>query len=173
VTRGEILEAPALEALLAREPSLRRGLVLANGLFDLIHVGHIRYLEAARAAGDRLVVALNSDASAFRLKGPGRPLQPLEERLEIVAAFACVTWATWFEEERVDSLLRKLRPAIHAKGTDYTVESVPEREVARELGIETVIVGDPKRHASSALIERVGGAGSSSKEAGARGASSR
>ena len=156
---AKIVDLEALETRLRSNPSEREGLVLANGLFDLLHVGHVRYLEAARGAGRSLLVALNSDASARRLKGPGRPFVPLEERLEIVAALACVSWVTWFEDPNVEAVLRRLRPAVHAKGTDYTEESVPERAVARELGIRTVIVGDPKHHASSELIARIQSAG--------------
>lgn len=150
-----VVDVATLEERLRRDPGEREGLVLANGLFDVLHVGHIRYLTSARAAGRRLVVAINSDASARRLKGPGRPVVPLAERLEVIASLACVDWATWFEEDDVNALLRKLRPSIHAKGTDYTEESVPERAVARELGIRTVIVGDPKGHASTDLIRRI------------------
>ena len=131
--------------------------MLANGIFDLFHVGHVRYLEGARAAGSSLLVALNSDASARRLKGAGRPLVPLRERMELVAALQCVDWVTSFEEDSVENLLRTIRPAAHAKGTDYTVESVPERALAASLGIRTVIVGDPKRHATSELIQRIRG----------------
>ena len=156
---GKILSIPELAATLDENASLRDGLVLANGIFDLVHVGHVRYLEGARRAGRRLLVALNSDDSSRRLKGEGRPFVPLAERMEIVAALACVDWVTWFEEDRVDALLRRLRPAVHAKGTDYTEESVPERAVARELGIRTVIVGDPKGHATSGLVERIRGSG--------------
>jgi rfaE bifunctional protein nucleotidyltransferase chain/domain len=152
---GRILDPAELERLLDATPGARDGLVLANGLFDLLHVGHVRYLASARAEGRSLVVALNSDRSARALKGPSRPVVPLVERLEMVAALRCVDWVTWFDEENVENLLRRLRPAAHAKGTDYTVESVPEREVARSLGIRTVIVGDPKRHASSDMIERL------------------
>jgi rfaE bifunctional protein nucleotidyltransferase chain/domain len=155
---GAILSLADLAAHLDAHPVEREGLVLANGLFDLLHVGHVRYLAAAREAGARLLVALNSDASARRLKGEGRPVVPLPERLELVAALACVDWATWFEEDTVEGVLRRIRPFRHAKGTDYTVDTVPEREVARELGIETVIVGDPKRHASSDLIRAVNAA---------------
>jgi len=129
--------------------------VLANGIFDLLHVGHVRYLEGARAEGERLVVALNSDASARRLKGEGRPVIPLAERLEIVAALRCVDWATWFDDDRVEGLLRLLRPAVHAKGTDYTVDSVPERAVAASLGIRTAIAGDAKNHATSDLLRQL------------------
>lgn len=148
----------SLEALAARfdaAPAEREGLVLANGIFDLLHVGHVRYLAAARAAGSSLVVAINSDASARRLKGPGRPLLPLEERLELLAALESVDRVLSFEGDTVEEVLRRLRPAIHAKGTDYTVETVPERGLARELGVRTVIVGDPKDHASSELIGRI------------------
>ena len=151
----KIIDLEALEKRLRSNPAEREGLVLANGLFDLLHVGHVRYLEAARDAGRALVVALNSDDSARRLKGGGRPFVPLAERLEIVAALGCVSWVTWFDDPNVEGILRRLGPAVHAKGTDYTVESVPERAVARELGIRTVIVGDPKRHASSEMITRI------------------
>jgi len=155
VSRAKVRDRSELASALDRDPALRRGLVLANGLFDLLHVGHVRYLEGARACGERLVVALNSDASARRLKGPERPYVPLDERMEIVAALGCVDWVIGFDETNVETLLRTLRPSVHAKGTDYTVESVPERAVARELGIETVVVGDPKDHATSDLARRV------------------
>jgi len=151
----KIVAVAALEARLARAPGERQGLVLANGIFDLFHVGHVRYLEGARSEGTSLLVALNSDASARRLKGEGRPLLPLAERMEIVAALQCVDWVTSFEEDSVEALLGRILPEAHAKGTDYTVESVPERAAAASLGIRTVIVGDPKRHATSDLIERI------------------
>lgn len=154
---GRILSLDELIRLLDREPDRRRGLVLANGIFELLHVGHVRYLESARRAGRSLVVALNSDVSARALKGSGRPFVPLAERMETVAALACVDWVTWFEEVTVDDLLRRVRPEMHAKGTDYAVETVPERETARALGIRTIIVGDPKRHATSDLIGRIRG----------------
>jgi len=148
---AKIVPPDALESRLASEP----GLVLANGIFDLLHVGHVRYLEGAKRAGSSLLVALNSDTSARKLKGEGRPLLPLAERMELVAALQCVDWVTSFEEDSVESLLRRLRPAAHAKGTDYTVESVPERAVAASLGIKTVIVGDPKDHATTDLLRRI------------------
>lgn len=159
MSAGKIVAVDALGAALDADPALRDGLVLANGIFDLLHVGHVRYLEGARRAGHRLVVALNSDASARRLKGEGRPYVPLAERMELVAALACVDWVTWFDEDRVETLLRRLRPAMHAKGTDYTEESVPERAVARGLGIRTVIVGDPKEHATTDLVARIRASG--------------
>jgi rfaE bifunctional protein nucleotidyltransferase chain/domain len=155
LSREKIVSPDTLEERLRSEPRAREGLVLANGLFDLLHVGHVRYLEGARSQGNALLVAVNSNDSARRLKGPGRPVVPLEERLEMLAALACVDWVTWFEEDTVERILRTVRPAVHAKGTDYTEDSVPERAVARELGIRTAIVGDPKGHASSDVIRRI------------------
>ena len=165
---GKIVTLASMESRLEAAPGQRDGLVLANGIFDLLHVGHLRYLAGAKEAGSTLVVALNSDASARRLKGEGRPLMPLTERMEIVAALECVDWVTSFEEDSVELLLRRIRPAMHAKGTDYTVETVPERAVARSLGIRTIIVGDPKRHATSDLIRRVE-RGSAADPEGSRG----
>ena len=166
---GKIVTLPFLESRLAELPGEREGLVLANGIFDLLHVGHVRYLAGAREAGLALVVALNSDASARRLKGNGRPLIPLPERMEIVAALECVDWVTSFEEDTVEQVLRRILPGVHAKGTDYTVESVPERAAAQSLGIRTVIVGDPKRHATRDLIQRIGKSNASGTEGSFRG----
>lgn len=162
---GKIATLEAVAARVEADPRERAGLVLANGIFDLLHVGHVRYLAAARAAGTALLVAVNSDASARRLKGPGRPLLPLAERLELLAALECVDHVIPFEGDTVEEVLRRVRPAMHAKGTDYTVERVPERAVAAELGVRTVIVGDPKEHASSELIGRIrsGGSGGSAR----------
>jgi len=134
-----------------------RTLAMANGLFDLLHVGHLRYLRGARAEADLLLVAVNSDASARRLKGPTRPITTVEERAELLAGFSCVDLVTVFEEDSVEPLLREVRPDVHCKGTDYTVESVPEAAVARELGIRIAIVGDPKNHATSEIVERLEG----------------
>jgi rfaE bifunctional protein nucleotidyltransferase chain/domain len=153
VPRGEL--ARTLERLRAERPGLR--VVLANGCFDLLHAGHVRYLADARARGDLLVVALNTDASARELKGPGRPLVPLEDRAEVVAALASVDFVTAFPERDLEATLRLLRPQVHAKGTDYTPESVPERALDRELGIEVAICGDPKGCSSSAILERLRG----------------
>ena len=133
----------------------RRTVVLANGAFDLLHVGHVRYLQAARAEGDFLVVAVNSDASVRRLKGEGRPFLPERERAEILAALACVDRIVLFEEADVAHVLRALRPDVHAKGTDYRVDTVPERGVTREIGGRTAIVGDPKDHSTTDLLRAI------------------
>ena len=139
----------------AREREMHRQVVFANGAFDLFHAGHVRYLEAARAEGDWLIVGVNSDASVSRSKGAGRPIVPAAERAEIVAALECVGAVVVFEEDSPAALLEELRPDVHAKGTDYTPESVPEREVVATYGGRTVIVGDPKDHATTDLIERI------------------
>lgn len=154
-SRGKLrsLDAVAREAAELRDAG--RSVVLANGIFDLIHVGHVRYLQGARGEGDFLVVAVNGDASAARLKGPGRPFQPAGERAEIVAALECVDRVVVFEEDDVVRVLRAVRPAVHAKGTDYTPDTVPEREVTAELGGRTAIVGDPKDHSSTELLRAV------------------
>ena len=130
--------------------------MLANGCFDLLHVGHLRYLEDARSRGDVLVVALNTDESVRALKGPSRPLTPLEERAELLLGLRAVDHVVAFEEETLERTLRTLLPDVHAKGTDYTAETVPERAVDHELGIEIAICGDPKDHATTALVERIG-----------------
>jgi rfaE bifunctional protein nucleotidyltransferase chain/domain len=130
--------------------------VLANGHFDLLHVGHLRYLRAAAAEGDVLVVAINDDASVARLKGPGRPIVPAAERAELLAALGPVDYVTVFSGDSPAPLLEELRPDVHAKGTDYgSPERVPEYEVVRRYGGETRLVGDPKGHATSDLIARV------------------
>lgn len=132
-----------------------RVVVLANGAFDLLHVGHVRYLADARRHGDVLFVAVNSDASVCRLKGPARPVVPEAERVELLSHLACVDWIVRFDEPTVAAVLRELRPDVHAKGTDYTPETVPEREVVREWGGRTVICGDAKDHATTDLIGEV------------------
>lgn len=129
--------------------------VLANGCFDVLHVGHARYLEDARSHGDLLVVALNTDASVRALKGAGRPLLPLAERAELVGALRCVDYVTSFDERDLEATLRELRPDVHAKGTDYTADNVPERAVDLELGIAIAICGDAKARSSSAMIEKM------------------
>ena len=131
-------------------------IVLANGCFDLFHVGHVRYLQGSKAVGDFLVVGINSDAQTRQLKGRGRPFMPENERAEIVASLSCVDLVTIFDEPSVEELMRAIRPDFHAKGTDYTSETVPEREIMHELGGKVVIVGDPKDHSSTELISIVG-----------------
>ena len=132
-------------------------IVLANGCFDVLHVGHVRYLAGARELGDVLVVGVNSDAQVERLKGPGRPVLSASERAEIVAALECVSYVTVFDEPTVEELLLALKPDVHAKGTDYTEDSVPERDVVRSYGGRVAIVGDPKDHSTSAILTRLGG----------------
>jgi rfaE bifunctional protein nucleotidyltransferase chain/domain len=140
----------------AREAGAR--IVLANGCFDVLHVGHVRYLAGARELGDVLVVGINSDKQVALQKGAGRPVLPATERAEIVAALESVTYVTIFDEPTVEELLRALKPDVHAKGTDYTTDSVPERDVVRSYGGKVAIVGDPKDHSTSAIIARLGGA---------------
>lgn len=151
----KVLPLSALVEQVRAARAAGRTVALANGLFDLLHVGHLRYLQGAKAEADLLVVAVNADASARALKGEGRPVVPEAERAELVAGFACVDWVTIFSDRTVEPLLRALRPDVHCKGTDYTAETVPEREVARELGIRVAIVGDPKDHATSDLLGRL------------------
>ena len=155
-TSPNILER---EALIERLKTARRkgaSLVFANGCFDVLHVGHVRYLEAAKDLGDLLIVGVNSDQQARKLKGEGRPLLPQDQRAEIVAALEAVDFVTIFDEPTVTELLLALKPDIHAKGTDYTEETVPERDVVRSFGGRVAIVGDPKEHSSTQMIEKVG-----------------
>jgi rfaE bifunctional protein nucleotidyltransferase chain/domain len=160
-TNQKNLSAPILERnrLIARVSIERKNgakIVLANGCFDLFHVGHIRYLAGAKDLGDCLIVGINSDAQVRKLKGKNRPYMVETERAEIVAALRFVDYVTIFDEPTVENLIRAVRPDFHAKGTDYTIETVPEREIVREIGGQTAIVGDPKDHSSTALIEKVG-----------------
>ncbi len=143
------------EALRQRAAEWRRTgerIILANGGFDLLHVGHVRYLRGAKALGGKLVVAINSDESVRALKGEGRPIMPADERAEIVAALADVDAVVIFPELDVRAIIREIRPDIHAKGTDYTADSVPERDAVAEYGGRVEIVGDPKDHSTSGII---------------------
>ncbi len=149
-----VLDRAALADLLAVERDAGRTVVLANGCFDLLHAGHVRYLFGAAGEGDVLVVALNSDESVRRNKGPGRPLQAEADRAELIAAVACVDYVTVFGEATADAILRALRPHVHAKGTDWTADAVPEVATVREIGARVAIVGDAKTRSSSDLIER-------------------
>jgi rfaE bifunctional protein nucleotidyltransferase chain/domain len=132
-----------------------RKIVFANGCFDLLHVGHTRYLQAARRLGDALIVAINSDASVSGLKGPERPLQSEKDRAEMLASMECVDYVLLFDEPTVGNILKEIRPDVHAKGTDYTEESVPEREVVAAYGGRVAIVGDPKDHSTRDLIKAI------------------
>ena len=132
-------------------------IVFANGCFDVLHVGHVRYLAGARELGDVLIVGINSDDQVAIQKGAGRPVLPARERAEIVAALESVTYVTIFDEPTVEELLLTLKPHVHAKGTDYTTDTVPERDVVRSYGGQVAIVGDPKDHSTSAILAQLGG----------------
>jgi len=151
----KLVDAAAAARLVAGWRAAGERVVLANGVFDLLHVGHVRYLEDARRQGQRLVVAVNGDAATARMKGHGRPVLPASERASLVAALRCVDAVLVFEQHTADEVLERLRPDLHAKGTDYRVDSVPERGTAMASGVRTVITGDPKRHSSRELVERV------------------
>jgi len=152
VTENKIQPLEALVERLAEPRRRGQRIVLANGCFDLLHVGHTRYLEGAKQEGDVLVVAVNSDAGVRALKGPGRPLLSAPERAALVAALAAVDYVVIFDEPTVAPLIQALRPDVHAKGTDYTPETVPEREAVRAVGGRVAIVGDPKQHSTRNLL---------------------
>jgi rfaE bifunctional protein nucleotidyltransferase chain/domain len=153
----KIVDREGLKQRVAAWRQAGDSITLANGCFDLLHVGHIRYLHAAKQLGGRLIVAINSDDSVHALKGEGRPLIPAEERAEILSALADVDAVVIFPEHDVRALIREVRPDVHAKGTDYTAESVPERDVLAECGGRVEIVGDPKNHSASEIIRsRIG-----------------
>lgn len=154
---GRIVTLEELEQAVASERSRGRTIALANGVFDLLHVGHVRFLQGAAAEGDVLVVGVNDDESVRQLKGEGRPILPARERAELVAALRGVDYVVIFPGPTVGPLLRTLRPDVHCKGTDYTVESVPERHVVAEYGGRTAIVGDPKDHSTRDVIARLRG----------------
>jgi rfaE bifunctional protein nucleotidyltransferase chain/domain len=151
-TRLRISDLPALRA---RARRAGKSIALANGIFDLFHVGHLRYLEGAKALADVLVVAVNSDASTRRNKGPGRPVVPEAERAEIVAALACVDHVVIFGSRTVVPLIRKLRPDVHVKGTDYTPETIPEAAEVARYGGRAAVAGDPKDHSTTDILRRL------------------
>lgn len=151
LSREELVQRVAA----ARENGAR--IVLANGCFDVLHVGHVRYLAGASELGDLLIVGINSDQQVAAQKGPGRPVLPADERAEIVSALESVSYVTIFDEPTVEQLLLALKPDVHAKGTDYTTDTVPERDVVRSYGGHVAIVGDPKDHSTSEIISRIGG----------------
>ena len=144
-----------LVAAIARERAAGRSIALANGCFDLLHVGHVRYLQGAAREADVLVVGVNDDASVAALKGKGRPILPAADRAELVAGLRGVEYVVLFGDADVARLLRQLRPDVHCKGTDYTLETVPERAVVAEYGGRTAIVGDSKTHATRDLVARI------------------
>jgi rfaE bifunctional protein nucleotidyltransferase chain/domain len=152
---SKLVARDVLRGKLAEHKRLGRRIVFANGCFDTLHVGHIRYLEGACREGDILVVGVNADSSVCALKGPGRPILDENARAQLVAALRCVDFVVHFAEPNVEALLEELRPDVHAKGTDYTAETVPERAVAARLGIRVAIVGDPKDHSTRELLESV------------------
>lgn len=154
-TAGKILSMEAAQRTIAAWRARGERIVMANGCFDPLHVGHARYLDGARELGDRLVVAVNDDAGTAALKGPGRPVMPAADRARLLAALRAVDAVVVFSGTNVNHLLETLRPDIHAKGTDYTPQSVPERALAEQLGIRIAITGDPKQHASTDLLERL------------------
>ena len=152
---GHILTHAALAERVQQDRAAGLTLAFANGAFDLLHVGHVRYLEAARREADRLIVAINDDASVRGLKGPNRPVLPQADRAELVAALRAVDYVVIFSEPTVAPLLERLKPDVHCKGTDYTVETVPERDTVRAYGGRIAIVGDPKDHSTSDLMTRL------------------
>jgi D-glycero-beta-D-manno-heptose 1-phosphate adenylyltransferase len=152
---GEVLSEDQLVDAVARDRAQGRRIALANGCFDLLHVGHVRYLRGAAAEADRLVVAVNDDRTVTALKGPGRPIVPANERAEIIAAFQSVDYVVVFGDRTVERLLLVLKPEVHCKGPDYTVDSVPERGVVQSYGGRTVIVGDEKNHSTRDVVARL------------------
>ena len=152
---NKVVSREELADCVREERAAGRTIAFANGCFDILHVGHIRYLESAAREGDVLVVALNDDASVRQLKGEGRPILPASDRAELVAALRCVDYVVIFSEPTVGPLLTALRPDVHCKGTDYTVESVPERDIVLGYGGRTAIVGDPKDHSTRELLARI------------------
>jgi rfaE bifunctional protein nucleotidyltransferase chain/domain len=152
---SKIMTRQILREKLAQHKRSGQRIIFANGCFDTLHVGHVRYLEGARREGDTLVVGVNSDSSVCALKGPGRPILDEKARASLVAALRAVDYVVLFSEPSVESLLEELGPDVHAKGTDYTADTVPERATAERLGIRVAIVGDPKNHSTRGLLESV------------------
>lgn len=152
-----VLSRDELVARVNDERAAGNAIILTNGCFDIFHAGHVRYLAGAKALGGVLVVGINSDDQVRKLKGDGRPHTPQDERAEIVSALRCVDLVTIFDEPTVTELIRAIRPDFHAKGTDYTIDSVPEREIVLQCGGQVAIVGDPKDRSSTDMIRRIGG----------------
>ena len=154
-TRVKIKALKELQGVIAKLKDEGKVIVLANGCFDLIHVGHLRYLKGAKALGDVLVVGVNSDRSVRQIKEKRRPFMSQDDRAELVSAFEFVDYVVVFDQPTVEELLSSLKPHYHAKGTDYSEESVPERDVAASCGTLTRVVGDPKNHSTSLLIRKI------------------
>ena len=152
---GDLVERGELVRRVAQDRAAGRTIAFANGCFDLLHVGHIRYLDAAAAEADRLIVAINDDESVRRLKGEGRPVLSATDRAELVAALRAVDYVVIFPEATVGPLLEALRPDVHCKGTDYTLDTVPERDIVKAYGGRVAIVGDPKDHSTRDLLSRL------------------
>jgi len=152
---GVVVTDAQLADLIAADRRAGRTVAFANGCFDVLHVGHVRYLEGAKREGDRLVVAVNDDDSVRGLKGPGQPVLPAAARAELVAALRSVDYVVTFPDLTVERLLRLLEPDVHCKGTDYTVETVPEKDVVREYGGRVAVVGDPKDHSTTGLLQKL------------------
>ncbi|MFN7587040.1 MAG: adenylyltransferase/cytidyltransferase family protein [Planctomycetota bacterium] len=150
-----ITDRKSLAAILAGLRASGKLVVLTNGVFDLLHVGHTRCLEDARSRGDLLVVAVNTDKSAAALKGKGHPVVPEEERMEVLAALSFVDYVTCFEEASADALLQQLQPNLYAKGSDYTLKTLPEKDTLRALDIKAVFVGDKKSHSTTKMIQKI------------------
>lgn len=152
---GHVVNDAELQRLVAADRRAGKRIAFANGCFDILHVGHVRYLEGAAREADRLIVAVNDDGSVRELKGEGRPILPADARAELVAALRCVDYVVLFPERSVERLLLALRPDVHCKGTDYTVDTVPERETVRAYGGRIAIVGDPKDHSTRDLLAKL------------------
>jgi rfaE bifunctional protein nucleotidyltransferase chain/domain len=151
----KIYPLPELSQIIQKHKNAGKRVVLANGCFDLIHVGHIRYLKESKKQGDILVVALNSDSSVRELKGKGRPILSENQRGEIISSFSFVDYITFFDEQKVERVLMTLKPHVHAKGSDYSVDTVPERDTVKEYGGEIAITGGPKVKSTSEMIEEI------------------
>lgn len=150
-----VSDRKSLSSILTGLRASGKTVVLTNGVFDILHVGHVRYLEDARSRGDYLVVAVNSDKSAEALKGKGHPVQPATERMEVLSALSFVDYVTVFDEATADALLEQLRPSLYAKGTDYTIKTLPEQSTLKALDIKAVFVGDKKVHSTTKLVQKI------------------
>jgi rfaE bifunctional protein nucleotidyltransferase chain/domain len=154
-SKDKIIDRKALQAILGGLTAQGKIVVLTNGVYDLLHVGHVRCLEDARSRGDFLVVAVNSDTSAEKIKGKGRPIMPLDERMEVLAGMWFVDYVTSFDEETADRLLLQIKPTLYAKGSDYSLKTLPERETLKQLDIKAVFVGDKKTQSTTKMLQKI------------------